>query len=123
MAGLDETFHFEGGLKEGTIAMLGFPVAQMGSVLDVGLGGIAVQYIENCSKPKDSNELDILYTGKLFYLNKIPYQTVSDVAIKDDLAPNGLFSIRRRGIKFGKLTPIQKSQLEYFIKDCAQGEL
>ena len=66
------------------------------------------------------DELSIMTTDEDFVMDKITHKTVSDIIIHNESdsldAP-----IRRRGIQFKGLTPLQIQQLEYFIQNHTAG--
>ncbi|MCP4111101.1 MAG: PilZ domain-containing protein [Desulfobacteraceae bacterium] len=99
---------------DGIITMLGFPSKIMGSILDMSHGGLSFQYIVDNEPPYESMELDILYTDKLIYIDKVPFKAVFDIDICDGTS-SALFPLRRCGVKFGELTNEQKGQLEHLI--------
>ncbi len=99
---------------DGIIAMLGFPSKIMGSIIDMSKEGLSFQYIVDSEPPHESMELDILYTDKLIYIDKVPFKAVSDIDIYSG-ASSALFPLRRCGVKFGELTNEQKGQLEHLI--------
>ncbi len=76
--------------------------------------GLSFQYIVDSEPPHESMELDILYTDKLIYIDKVPFKAVSDIDIYSG-ASSALFPLRRCGVKFGELTNEQKGQLEHLI--------
>ena len=94
-----------------------------GQVADISKGGIAFFYYEGDEWPSDSTETFRLF-GDDFYMEDVPLEIVSDFKIVDENHPiykaMGLTAegrkIRRRGVKFGKLTDEQKEQLENFIE-------
>ena len=57
-----------------------------------------------------------------FRLDKIPFESISDfeTANEDSLSS---ITTRRSGVQFGQLTHYQISQLEYFVQNCAIGEV
>lgn len=88
---------------------------KIGEIIDVSKGGLAFHYIDIGDRPKGSLELDIYLKQTGFRLEKLPAKTVSDVGIPRSFH-QGIITIRRHGVQFGKLTKSQKSRLEYFIR-------
>ena len=60
------------------------------------------------------NELSITMKGDEKKIRKIPFKVISDYTISKH--PDAK-SVRRCGVKFGKLTSRQKSNLDSFIED------
>jgi hypothetical protein len=93
---------------------------KLGRVTDIGPGGLTFRYIAG-EHPSDlSSQLDIFLASQDFYLDKVPFRTISDFHI--DGIPFSSVKIRRTGVQFGDLTPDQKAHLEDFIQDHTNGE-
>ena len=94
-----------------------------GQVVDISMGGIAFFYYDGEEWTNELSEIFKLF-GEDFYMENVPLEIVSDFKIVDEDHPiykamghkSGGEKIRRRGVKFGKLTDEQKEQLEKFIK-------
>lgn len=87
------------------------------------MGGISFFYYDGEEWTNKSSEIFKLF-GEDFYMENVPLEIISDFKIVDKDHPiykamgntaEGR-KIRRRGVKFGKLTVEQKEQLEKFIK-------
>lgn len=85
--------------------------SRFGQVIDISLGGIAFHYIDHQPWSARTTEYGALFGEDDLCLDNIPMQTVTDEALPGELAT----TIRRRGLKFGPLTPAQKNLLEHFI--------
>ena len=88
----------------------------LGRIEDINMYGVAFDYTAGEEPPHRSAELEILWNDCSFRLKKVPSKTVSDSVT----AIRGRFSsleMRRRSMRFRKLTPYQKSQLQYFINN------
>ncbi|MBU0730261.1 MAG: PilZ domain-containing protein [Proteobacteria bacterium] len=94
-----------------------------GYILDISLGGLSFFYYDG-EEWSDENDKFVNLFGEDIYLENVPLETVSDFEIIDDNHPiyekvsqlpfDG--KIRRRGMKFGKLSKEQRATLEEFIK-------
>ena len=93
-----------------------------GQVVDISMGGIAFFYYDGDEWSNESSDVFKLF-GEDFYMENVPLELVSDFMIADENHPiyramghkaEGK-KIRRRGVKFGKLSNEQKEQLEKFI--------
>jgi hypothetical protein len=67
-----------------------------------------------CDGSNSLFKMDILFAGEAFYLDRLLFKPVFDIAVETDIPLNS-FSIRKCGVKFGELNHRQRSQLEYFI--------
>jgi c-di-GMP-binding flagellar brake protein YcgR len=85
-----------------------------GRINDISLGGLCFSYVEGEEWYHESSELDILFGDDDFYLDKIPFETVSDTIIENE-SPYSQIIMRRCGVKFGKMSSEQLEQLKHFI--------
>ncbi|MBW1896170.1 MAG: PilZ domain-containing protein [Deltaproteobacteria bacterium] len=108
-------------VQEGTLAVFGGRPGTVGPVIDISMGGLAFHYTGTGELPKEPSKLDILLSDRISHLYALPCETVYDFETGRATSFPSVVE-RRRGVKFGKLTPNQKSQLEDFIEDCAQDE-
>ena len=108
--------------KEGTLAVLGSPRITIGKIVDVSMGGLAVRYVAEEALSKESCRIDILMADGLSHLYGLPCETVYDIEAKTTVPLTSMVE-RRRGLKFGKLTPSQKLHLEDFISSHTTGEV
>jgi len=107
-------------LPTSSFAGLGPYFGKVGGILDVSMGGLAFSYI-GIEEPNDSLYLDVFLIDHDFYLRRVPFVTISDIPIVPDVRQD--MTLRRRGVRFGKLTPQQKSQLDHLIQNYAIGEV
>ena len=91
------------------------------SIIDMSLNGLAFQYADRNMWSYDFNQLSISKTISKTddKIEKVPFKAVSDFSVSR--LANSRF-IRRCGVKFGKLTLAQKSQLVSFIRNHAISE-
>jgi hypothetical protein len=92
-----------------------------GQLLDISKGGLSFYYFADAKKPKNYSELGIFPSNDDFAIERIPCKTVSDTNMIDE-SPFGTKILRRHSIRFEKLTPEQKSKLDYFLKNYTLGE-
>ena len=93
--------------------------AKLGQILDIGMGGLSFSYVPGDERPYNSQQLDILLPGGAFYLDRIPFETVSDYKMGSMGHPS---RARRCGVEFGPLSDRQKSELNYFIEYYASDD-
>jgi len=85
----------------------------LGPVVNISMGGLSVQYIENKRREVDSEVLAISQPPEGVRVEPIRFRTVSDLEVTR--MPDGK-KIRTRHVAFGKLTDYQSFQLESFIR-------
>jgi hypothetical protein len=85
----------------------------VGRLIDISMDGLTLDYITSRKPEIQPTKLEIFVNNSPLRLYEIPCKTVTDEAIFEAL--DGSLSKRRRGIQFGKLTPSQLAQLEFFI--------
>jgi hypothetical protein len=95
---------------------------KVGQITDISMDGLAFSYIAGKKRSNSSSELDILLGNRSFYLDKVPFKTISDCKAPNKV-PFSSIEMRRSGVQFGKLTPEQISQLKYFIWNHTTGEV
>ena len=104
----------------GLFAALGPDCNKVGPIVDISMSGLAFRNVSS-EELSNGSYADIFLTEGDFYLGKVPIETISDVEVVNK-APSGPTALRRCGVKFGKVTRSQKSQLEQFIQDHTIGE-
>lgn len=112
--------------QDGAFVLLSPDSAILGHIVEISMGGLAFLYITSGTPPNGSSELEILLAEQLvadhsFHFDKVPFKSISDFAIPNELSL-GSITIRRRGVQFGELTHNQTSALEYFIRNHTIGE-
>ncbi len=114
-------------VKEGTFAEFHKPrLFKLGKsriiksipIIDISLKGLAFQYTDRNMWSPNFNELSISRIADEVKIDKVPYKAVSDYSISN--VANSTF-LRRCSVKFGELTPAQKSQLNHFIQNHTIG--
>ena len=85
-------------------------------IKDISMDGLSYTYIEGEKRSNCSSELDILLGNRSFYLDKLPFKTISDCKAPNKV-PFSSIEMRRSGVQFGKLTLEQISQLKFFISN------
>ena len=88
----------------------------IGQLIDISKGGGAFLYIANGEKIKGRFNIDLFSGTDAIYLRNMPFKTISDFR-KNNEQPITYGKVRRCGGQFDNLTPTQKSQLDYFIKN------
>jgi hypothetical protein len=81
-------------------------------LIDIGMGGMAFRYIADNTTWSKTQEEQGTISGQDFYMEKIQLITVSETDLY-----NGIYTIKRHGVKFGYLTPDQRYKIEKIITD------
>ena len=102
--------------EEGAFVVIRPQFTKLGQIIDISRGGLAFRYTLTGGEMSGSVELDIFLAGDGFYLERVPFKTVSDLKMPKKLSPRSS-TTRRCGVQFGDLTHFHISQLEHFIKD------
>ena len=89
-------------------------------IVDISMGGFAFRYSNSNDWQQDKIEGAILF-GDNIYLEGVPFQTVSDYVVKDNIPD--LIENRKRGVCFGKLNSDQKTCLKDYISRLADGTI
>jgi hypothetical protein len=114
----DKRFH----ASIGAFAVLGPNATKVGRVIEISLSGLTFRHVDKKEPLSELNEIDVFMINDDFHVNKIPFETVSDYEIMNE-GPRALMTTRQSGLRFGELTPSQRSLLEYFIRNHTLGEL
>ena len=91
-------------------------------IIDISEKGLAFRYYRNGKPMEDFNKISIMTADEKFIIGDITYETVSDIELFEDLDSMDV-SVRRRGIKFDPLTPLQQKMLGFFIENHTSGAL
>ena len=89
---------------------------KLGRIDNISMGGLVFRYIESQTKSNESFVLDILLADCGFYLGNLLFKTISDIEVYEDL-PIDSVKTRQLLVQFKKITPEQKIQLDYFIRN------
>jgi hypothetical protein len=106
----------------GAFAVLGPNSTKVGRVIDISLSGLAFRHVDKKEPLNGLNELDVFTIDDDFHMNKVPFEAVSDYEVTDE-GSSAFMRTRQSSLRFGELTPSQRSQLEYFIQNHTLGEL
>ncbi len=88
-----------------------------GQIININRDGLSFRYFPNEEQPNQSVELDMLFADIRFYLENLPFKTISDFEVDNEFS----YSSQKRRllrVQFGELDLHQISQLDYFIKNC-----
>jgi len=103
-------------VKSNAFAVINPEPVRLVPILDIAMGGAGV-YVNNEDQwLTKSSKLEIMVADCSFYLANIAFDSISDCRAFPATHSN-LVDGRRCSIKFGTLTPGQKSELKYFIRN------
>jgi DNA-binding response OmpR family regulator len=91
-------------------------------MIDISKSGLAFRYYRNGEAIKEFDKLSIMTADDKFVMGDIGFKTVSDVELFEDLESLDV-SIRRRGIQFESMTPLQQKMLDHFIQNHTSGAI
>jgi hypothetical protein len=102
-------------IKKMRIIEVGKPaLVELGPVVDISMGGLSAQYVENKQRIAESEALAISVPPESVQVEPIPYKIIKDIEVTK--MPDGK-PIRTRCVQFGKLSDYQSFQLKSFIKE------
>ena len=97
------------------------PKRRIWQILDISRGGLAFRYIPLGEEIMESSELEILTRDTLFFLEKIPYRSISECDLPEEHISD--YPLKRHSVQFGDLTDNQISRLEHFIQNHTISDL
>jgi len=106
-------------IKDGFLVILGPSSAQIGKIVDIGLGGLSFHYKKNEKKISSQCEVSIVLGGARTIRNgpfHFSANIVSDTKIEDNI-PYDSAVMKRCRMKFSKLSYHQSSWLQETIKN------
>lgn len=83
-------------------------------IIDINTEGLAFEYMARKIWTTDFKELSISVSGDAEIIESVPFNVISDHKIANI---SGSANARRCGVKFGKLTALQRDQITHFIKN------
>ena len=102
-------------LNKPSLIGLGKPsYVELGPVVDISMGGLAIQYFNSKHRQIDCFELSLSLPGEGIKVEGLPFEIVTDFKVAQ--LPDGR-EIRKRCVQFGKLDSYKSFQLETFIKN------
>jgi hypothetical protein len=105
--------------EENAFAALGRKYTRVGKIKDISLGGLAFEYIAGEEFNQNASEIDIFLVGTEFHLYKVPCKTIYNIDVHVPHINNKLvkiFTTKRCGVQFEKLTKDLTALLKFFLK-------
>ena len=106
-------------VKDLAIAVSNKPAPQVGRIVNISKGGMAIRYLDQDDWSGNAESIDILVDSS-FLITNIPVQNVSDFMVENH-DPFIVMSERQCCFKFGLLTLEQEDRLNEFIKTHGAG--
>ena len=106
-------------VKDLAIAVTNKPTSQIGRIVNISKGGMAVRYVDHNDWLENADAVDILINSN-FFMTNIPIHNVSDFQVKNQVS----FSIineRQCCLQFGSLSQEHEVRLNEFIKRYTSG--
>ena len=88
--------------------------AKLGKIDNISMGGLMFHHVVGKAQLGQAFVLDILLADCGFYLANIPFETISDAVVPDDI-PGDVIKMRRVRLSFQRLNDIQQPKLKDFI--------
>jgi c-di-GMP-binding flagellar brake protein YcgR len=108
-------------LANGIAALPKKSTIAIGTIVDIGRGGIGIRYAANEGEIGQTFEIDILLTDQNCYITKLPVTATSDFAL-ENIIPFSLINERRCGLEFHDLSEIQAYQLDKLLANYEDKE-
>jgi hypothetical protein len=87
---------------------------KLGKINNISMGGLLFHHADNKEQSSQALVLDILLADCGFYLANIPFKTITDVVIPDEVFSDAI-EIRQVRLQFQQLNTIQQARLKDFI--------
>lgn len=105
-------------VKKTRLIEIGKPLLiELGPLVDISMGGLAVQYIESKERAFESEELAIAVAGEGLKVEPLPFKICLELELA--VMPDGK-RIKKRCVEFVDLTAYQTFQLKSFIQSYTQ---
>jgi len=88
--------------------------AKLGKIDNISMGGLMFHHVDSKAQLSKALVLDILLADCGFYLANMPFKTITDVVIPEDV-PGDAIEMRQVRLQFQKLNAIQQARLKDFI--------
>ena len=88
-----------------------------GPIVDISSSGVSVLYVDESMRSTEPTELTITMPNNSFQIENINFTTISDYKVSET---DDRQSIRRRSMRFEKLTASQTSHLNHLIDHYAR---
>ena len=90
--------------------------ARLGKIDNISMGGLMFHHVDSKEQSSQALVLDILLADSGFYLANMPFKTITDFVIPDEVFSDAV-ELRQVRLQFQKLDAIQQARLKDFIKN------
>jgi hypothetical protein len=90
---------------------------RMGQIINISRSGLSFRYFPSEEQPDQPGELDILFADMSFYVENLPFKTISEIHVDNEYSYSSQ-SRKLLSVQFGELDSHQISQLDFFIQNC-----
>ena len=94
---------------------------KLGKIDNISMGGLMFHHADNKEQLSQALVLDILLADSGFYLANMPFKTITDVVIPDEVSSDAI-EIWQVRLQFQKLNAFQQARLKDFIKNYGAEE-
>jgi len=105
-------------------AAVGAEFAHVGRLIDISIGGLALEYLTDDDAQLMNPPVDIFVREKNFHLAKLPCKIIYNMRLDThgttQMSTNGLLR-KRCGLEFESLSETHKKQLESFLRNHVVG--
>lgn len=105
---------------QGVFVGVGPDFVKVGVLGDISIDGLAFRYVGN-GEALIGSYVELFMAEGDFYLGNLPIDIVSNIELVRDMFSNSDEALRRCSVKFKKLTPQQRANLQAFIDKHAIG--
>ena len=95
---------------------------RIGQIINIGVGGLALRYMDNKEKETGSLLLDILFAQDRFYLKNISFEIVNEFIERNEISFSSII-MKQQCVKFKELNFYQTAKLNFFIKNHTLGKV
>lgn len=88
----------------------------VGQLLDIGWGGLALRSFSDAQPPSRYRDLDVFLSGGGFFLRNVPFRTASET-FRTGRSPLSTVMLRHMGLAFTRLTLEQQQKLDHLLQD------
>ena len=108
-----------------SFAALGEKYTKVGKIKDIGMGGLAFEYVVSQGNHGAGSKVDVFLTDDTFHIHNLPCLIVYDVGVSEsqaDSPPADMLTFRRCAVRFTACSDEHKSQVRSFIKKHTVGK-
>ncbi len=114
---IEKRRHTRYSAKHGAYAAIGPLPSKIGQIINISIGGLLFEYMENGNEEGDGlNEILLLLGGHGFFVEEIGFSTIDDYSIPNSTSFSSI-KMRKTRLSFENLSIQQFSDLGYYIQN------